>query len=167
MKPILYNENPPTKAENGLYAYVIHNEFEIRGFFGEYFFLSNGKKSPILDIENENLVYPFSENAYQAAKFESIEIRSKFQEIDFRQSITLAWELREYIKSDWQNIKLTEMKRILTQKFQNEILQKRLKDTKNRYLEETNHWKDTYWGVCDGIGGNNLGKTLMEIRNLI
>ena len=34
-------------------------------------------------------------------------------------------------------------------------------------LVEGNHWKDTYWGVCDGIGQNNLGKILMIVRDEI
>lgn len=27
-----------------------------------------------------------------------------------------------------------------------------------------NYWKDTYWGVCNGVGENHLGKLLMKIR---
>lgn len=30
---------------------------------------------------------------------------------------------------------------------------------------EGNTWGDKVWGVCDGIGENNLGKTLMRIRS--
>lgn len=32
-------------------------------------------------------------------------------------------------------------------------------------LIEGNYWHDTYWGVCEGVGENHLGKLLMEIRN--
>jgi hypothetical protein len=31
-------------------------------------------------------------------------------------------------------------------------------------LIEDNDWDDTYWGVCNGAGENNLGKLLMKIR---
>ncbi len=163
-KPILYNESPPEKAENGLYPYVVHTEDRICGFFGAYFFLSNGKKCNIEDPQDENIVYPYSENAYQASKFEHIDLKQKFQHIDYRQAIELAWELRQYIRADWDALKLAEMKRVLLQKFQNPTLQARLLETQKRYLEETNHWKDTFWGVCEGIGENHLGKMLMEIR---
>ena len=42
-----------------------------------------------------------------------------------------------------------------------------LLSTGDKYLEETNHWKDTYYGVCDGVGKNVLGKILMSVRNII
>lgn len=163
-KPILYTENQPKKGKDGLYPYVMHAEEKICGFFGTYFFLSNGKKCEIQDTQEENIVYPYSENAYQAAKFETTHIRQKFQYLDYKQAIELAWELRQYIRKDWNNSKLAEMKRVLTQKFQHHSLQKKLLETGNKYLEETNHWKDTFWGVCEGIGENNLGKILMDIR---
>ncbi len=164
IKPILYNENPPPKNEHGLYEYVIHNEEKICGFFGAYFFLSNGKKCNIQDIENPNIVYAYSENAYQASKFEDAEIKKKFQDIDYKQAILLAWELKIHIKQNWENVKIDEMKRILIQKFQYEPLCILLRNTQHKYLEETNHWKDTFWGVCGGKGENMLGKILMEIR---
>ena len=34
----------------------------------------------------------------------------------------------------------------------------------DKYIEETNHWGDVFWGVCDGVGESNLGKVLMGIR---
>jgi predicted NAD-dependent protein-ADP-ribosyltransferase YbiA (DUF1768 family) len=39
--------------------------------------------------------------------------------------------------------------------------------TGNDYLEETNTWKDSFWGVYNGIGTNWLGKILMEERERI
>jgi predicted NAD-dependent protein-ADP-ribosyltransferase YbiA (DUF1768 family) len=40
-------------------------------------------------------------------------------------------------------------------------------ETGDKYLEETNHWKDKIWGVCDGVGKNWLGKILMDVRTQI
>ncbi len=34
-------------------------------------------------------------------------------------------------------------------------------------LIEGNHWNDTFWGICNGNGENNLGKILMKIRHEI
>ena len=34
-------------------------------------------------------------------------------------------------------------------------------------LVEGNTWGDKVWGVCDGVGENNLGKTLMRIRDAL
>ena len=147
-----------------MYEYVIHTEEKICGFFGKYFFLSNGKKCAIQDEEDPNITYPYSENAYQASKFEDLNIRRQFQNIDFKEAIHLAWELKNHIRKDWESIKTQKMKSILQQKFQNAALNRLLQETQNKYLEETNHWKDTFWGACNGIGENRLGKILMEIR---
>ena len=46
----------------------------------------------------------------------------------------------------------------------NKELGKLLILTGDKYLEETNHWKDRTWGVCNGIGKNWLGIILMDIR---
>ena len=61
------------------------------------------------------------------------------------------------------------MKKLLKQKFQQgTYYAELLKNTYPRKIIEGNTWGDIYWGVCDGIGENNLGKLLMEIRqNLI
>jgi hypothetical protein len=60
------------------------------------------------------------------------------------------------------------MYRILRAKFtQNKNLRKMLVDTGDAYLEETNYWHDTFWGVYNGIGENNLGKLLMVVRDEI
>ena len=40
----------------------------------------------------------------------------------------------------------------------------RLINTGDAILIEGNTWGDTYWGVCDGVGENRLGKLLMEVR---
>ena len=47
---------------------------------------------------------------------------------------------------------------------QNPDLLQKLLDTGDAHLEETNTWKDTFWGVCKGEGQNNLGKILMSVR---
>lgn len=31
-------------------------------------------------------------------------------------------------------------------------------------LVEGNWWGDRFWGVCDGVGENRLGRCLMEVR---
>lgn len=56
------------------------------------------------------------------------------------------------------------MKDLVRQKFQHPELKKKLLKTKNATLIEGNTWGDVYWGVCNGVGENNLGKILMETR---
>lgn len=61
------------------------------------------------------------------------------------------------------------MMEIVFNKFiQNRSLKEKLLDTGNKYLEETNWWKDDFWGVDIKIGGkNNLGKILMKVRECL
>jgi len=48
----------------------------------------------------------------------------------------------------------------------NKGLRQRLIDTGDNYLEETNAWGDTFFGVDIKKGGDNrLGKILMSIRD--
>lgn len=75
------------------------------------------------------------------------------------------WGARIILQEDWSEIRLAVMKEVLESKFKNELA-KKLKATGDKYLEETNWWKDTFWG-CDYIfgGQNHLGRILMDIRS--
>ena len=66
------------------------------------------------------------------------------------------------------------MKSLLIQKFDRDLNPEnyqKLMMTGDKYLEETNYWNDIFWGVAkkdlneQGVGENNLGKLLMEIRS--
>ena len=57
------------------------------------------------------------------------------------------------------------MEDFLRQKFTDSDLKEKLLATGDAELIEGNHWGDVIWGVCNGIGENNLGKLLMNIRN--
>ena len=52
----------------------------------------------------------------------------------------------------------------LRYKFSNPDLKEKLLATGNEELVEGNWWGDQYWGICDGIGKNKLGKLLMKVR---
>jgi predicted NAD-dependent protein-ADP-ribosyltransferase YbiA (DUF1768 family) len=51
----------------------------------------------------------------------------------------------------------------------NSDLKEKLLETGDRYLEETNHWKDTTWGVdyISNEGANHLGVILMDVRSVL
>ena len=53
----------------------------------------------------------------------------------------------------------------LRQKFKYPELREQLLSTGDQELVEGNWWRDFYWGVCNGVGDNNLGKLLMKIRD--
>jgi ribA/ribD-fused uncharacterized protein len=144
---------------------VLKNSFydddNIKGLFNEYGYLSNFH---LCDIEFERDTYPSSENAFQAAKAMWAD-RDPFFTCTPQASKKLGKDLNINV-DEWNNRKLDVMYRVLMCKFsQNEDLKEKLLNTGDKYLEETNWWNDTFWGVCNGHGENQLGKVLMEVRS--
>lgn len=148
----------------------------ILGFFGDYRFLSNFW---YVEVELDGEMYPSTEHAYQAAKTLDPVERKKFrfsvlyedgEPIERTPTCGQAKRMgsKLQLRPDWEEIKVDVMRDLLTQKFLNHLdLREKLYNTGNRYLEETNHWNDTFWGVCNGKGKNVLGNLLMEIRSKI
>lgn len=135
---------------------------EIKGFFGKYRWLSNFWYAPVM---YESIIYPTNEHAYQAAKSDNPLVRSLVVAIaspfDAKK-----WGYDISLRSDWETQKRGIMKSIVSDKFnRNKHLRVWLLATGDKYLEETNTWGDTYWGVCDGNGSNHLGYILMEVRS--
>lgn len=129
-------------------------------FDGEYRFLSNFWPCPIV---MGDFVFPSTENAYQAAKYPKSE-RQQFTTC----SPAMAKKLGSRIDrpKNWDAEKLIVMRKVLERKFAPKsynLLQLSL--TSPHELIEGNTWGDVFWGVCDGIGENNLGKMLMDIRS--
>ena len=145
-----------------LYKKVMFNDDDnIKGFFEDYRFLSN---FTLGNVVFEGIEYPSSENAYQSAKTTDIDIRGNFVNITPSESKKLGRTLE--VRSDWESVKYNIMYQICLDKFtRNPDLGDKLLATGDKYLEETNYWKDVVWGVCDGVGTNWLGKILMDIRS--
>jgi N-glycosidase YbiA len=128
----------------------------IKGFSGQYRFLSNFYPSMIYK-------YPTVEHFYQAMKTHDQELRSRIA------ACTTPGEAKRMgrnldLRKDWEDIKNDVMHLGLRIKFSDSALATRLLATGDEYLEETNTWGDTYWGVCDNVGLNMLGKLLMLLR---
>ena len=131
---------------------------QTKGFFNEYSFLSNFYECT---VEYNGLFYKSSEAAYQAQKCPFI--ANKFTNISASESKKLGKHVQ--IRYDWEDVKLSIMKEIVTNKFkQNPDLLEKLISTGNAELSEENYWGDKFWGTVDGVGENHLGKILMEIR---
>lgn len=135
----------------------------INSFSGRHRFLSNFW---IVPIEFEGINYPSTEHAFQAAKTLNVEERKPVLTMTAGQakrhgrSVTL--------RADWERVKIDVMRSLLRQKFDPEKhpeLAAQLVATRPVMLEEGNHWGDRFWGVCEGVGENHLGKLLMEIRS--
>lgn len=146
-------------------------EGPILGFDGEYRWLSNfWKAEQVLDIwtgdgeQGDRIVFNSNEQWYMVNKTtvpeEAQAILAAATPGDCKRigkTVTL--------RSDWEQVKDQVMLDGLRMKFgQHADLRAKLIATGTRYLEETNTWKDTYWGVCNGVGRNMLGILLMQVR---
>lgn len=140
----------------------------IKEFQGDYRFLSNFYPSEI-DFEFRGNGFKglmraaTVEHAYQAQK-----AANSFDALRIVGASTPGWAKKLgkaiMLRPDWDAIKLGVMEELLRIKFNNPVLAKMLLATGDHELVEGNWWNDTYWGVCKGVGQNNLGKLLMEIR---
>ena len=132
----------------------------IKVFDGEYAFLSNFYERK---VEYEGITYGSSEAAFQAQKTLDIEERLQFASLTPMQSKRNGRKVA--LRPDWEGVKVLTMYEIVLAKFtQNPDLAEMLIATGDEELVEGNYWHDTFWGVCDGVGTNFLGKILMQIR---
>lgn len=133
----------------------------IYGFNSDYHFLSNFHPAT---VEYNGLIYPTTEHAYQASKTLNHSERLVISNLPFPALAKKAGK-RVKMRDDWDSIKVSVMRELLDLKFQHPYLKQQLIDTGDLYLEETNYWRDTFWGVCNGKGNNVLGNLLMELRD--
>ena len=132
-------------------------------FTDDYFFLSNFAFSP---ITYEGIKYNSVEAAFQATKTLNMNERKSFSELSPSQAKAKGRQVE--LRSDWEEIKDDIMKELIILKFvNNPEYKKKLLATGCAELIEGNTWNDTYWGVCNDMGENKLGKILMEVRNLL
>ena len=131
----------------------------ITEFKGRNFFLSNFYTAPVF---YQGIRFENNEAAFQAAKCPE---RMK----DFcglNPSRAKALGRRVKLRPDWEEVKYDIMYQVCKAKFlQNGDLLGKLIATGGAELIEGNDWGDRIWGVCNGVGENNLGKILMRIRN--
>lgn len=136
---------------------------DITSFSGQYCFLSNFFPS---GVSLDGVVYPTVEHAFQAAKSSDSLYRTA---ILANSSPGQAKSLgrRVTLRPDWESVKIPIMADLVWLKFRLPHLRTRLLATGDRQLVEGNDWNDTFWGVCNGVGRNELGKILMHTREHI
>lgn len=134
-------------------------------FDGDFAFLSNFYPSELYVRDRK---FPTVEHAYQALKSTDPSIWDVFAS-PLVGTPGHAKKLGRTIKlrPDWEEIKISIMTILVVQKFEDTELRKLLKQTGDAELIEGNWWGDTFWGVCKGVGKNNLGKILMQTRDSI
>lgn len=132
----------------------------ITSFRGEYRWLSNFH---YVDVDYKGWCYPTTEHAYQAAKCRNPEDHDRVANaLKPADAMRLGRSLPS--RDDWEQIKLQVMLDVTRSKFAWPSLGFRLLATGDAELIEGNSWRDFFWGVCDGVGENNLGKILMRVR---
>lgn len=129
----------------------------ISSFKGKYKFLSNFHNTAVFG-------YPSVEHAYHASKCANKTDQEQFKTGTAGNAKRLGRKVQ--LRADWSDaLKIKIMRDLVREKFmQHPKLAKRLLATGDDELIEGNWWKDVFWGVCDGVGKNHLGKILMGIR---
>lgn len=128
-------------------------------FKGDYFFLSNFYVAPVV---YQGIRFENNEAAFQAAKCP--ERMRDFCGLNPQRAKRLG--RRVELRPDWEAVKYDVMYQVCKAKFtQNPDLRNKLLATGDAELVEGNTWGDQVWGVCKGVGENNLGKTLMLVRS--
>ena len=128
-------------------------------FSNKYFFLSN------FYYFNGSTV----EHKFQAEKFDDQELVQKILNAKSPQKAKQLGK-SQGLKSNWDQIKIEVMYKLLLEKFAWPELQKQLLDTKKVLLVEGNYWHDNFWGSCNCHdckrikGENHLGILLMKVR---
>jgi len=131
-------------------------------FEGENRFLSNFYPSPVM---YRGIVYPSVECAFQAAKTLDTKVRAEFAQLTAAQAKSHGRRVK--LREDWESVKLEIMEILLRRKFKDSTLRAKLLATGQEQLIEGNWWHDTFWGVCNGVGENHLGRLLMRVRDEI
>ncbi len=112
----------------------------------------------------EGWSYRSTEAAYQAHKTEMWEHRYPF--VTMSPTLAMTTGRSRPVRPNWDEMKFDVMYSINLDKFtRHPELSQMLIATGDGRLIEGNTWGDIYWGVCDGIGQNNLGRILMLIRD--
>lgn len=132
----------------------------ITSFKGKYRFLSNFYPAKIL---YRNIEYPTVEHAYQAVKTVDKETRRSIASLATPGDARRAGQ-NVVLRANWGLIRVGMMDVFIRKKFMIPDLERFLLATEDRDLVEGNYWGDTFWGVCKGVGQNQLGKLLMQIR---
>lgn len=135
----------------------------ISSFEGFNEFLSNFYSC---EVEFEGRTYPSVEHAYQAAKSVKPDIRRRMAEMA-TPGKAKRFGNRIELRQGWDSMRTEVMMKVLRSKFSDPELAQCLLDTGTEELIEGNNWGDTFWGVCNSKGENNLGRLLMQLREEI
>lgn len=147
----------------------------IAEFRGPYAYMSNFFMHP---VEWDGRSWPSNEHLYQARKISPLHpnalelqeiIRTSGDAYDAKKCGRYL-DKKGLTRPDWhvgnEPYKLTVMREAVALKFpaRDSLLTQALVETHPQRLVEGNWWGDTFWGVCEGVGKNWLGRLLMSRR---
>lgn len=127
-------------------------------FRGNYAFLSNMYEYP---VDFNGYIYKCAEAAFQAQKCP--ERSAEFVNLNGVEAKRLGKTV--HLRDDWEQNKVEIMANIIVNKFYPAHLRFALFSTGDTPLVEDNTWGDKFWGRCNGVGENMLGRVLMYVRN--
>jgi len=142
----------------------------IPNFHGQYRWLSNFALSPVL---LDGQTYPTVEHAYQASKTVIEEERALIIQAPSPGRAKKMGRPKDKggiltLRKDWcEDFQLKTMRELLQQKFSMSPWRELLLETGDAELIEGNTWGDFYWGKVNGVGKNQLGFLIMQIRKKI
>lgn len=132
----------------------------ITSFTGKHRFLSNFYPAA---VTYAGVIFPTVEHAYQASKSAKPADHLRIAALPSAGQAKRAGRKLD-IRHDFERDKLLSMFYLLLLKFKDNDLRALLLATGDAELVEGNTWGDIYWGICDGVGENQLGKALMSVR---
>lgn len=117
----------------------------------------------------QNISYPTSENFYQAMKLnkDDIDNRKFIASLPPHKAKTELRKKKYQIRENWEKCRIPVMRYILEYKFSPGTSWHGKLVSTDDYIVEWTTWGDIFWGkdIDTGLGENNLGKLLMEIRD--
>jgi N-glycosidase YbiA len=121
------------------------------------------------EIQMGGEIWPTSEHYYQAQKFTGTRDHHLCQQIQQASSPELAAAIGRnpihVVRKDWHELKTAIMYKVVFTKFKSHADLKKLLLSTGEELIIENSPTDSYWGCGpDGLGQNQLGKVLMQIR---
>jgi ribA/ribD-fused uncharacterized protein len=133
----------------------------IQSFTGKYGWLSNFEACV---ITYTGVMYATTEHAYQAQKTRDPMWHAKIASaVGPRQAKFYGRQCP--MRPDWDKIKDGVMLDVTRLKYAHRAYREALLNTGDVEIIEGNYWNDTYWGVCNGVGQNKLGKIIMHVRD--
>jgi ribA/ribD-fused uncharacterized protein len=138
----------------------------VRYFAGEYAFLSNFYRCPIL---LDGIEYPTVEHAYQSAKTTHPNWRHTIRQCSTAVAARVMGHAlpKSVFRKEWDTLRLDVMYELVQYKFfAHDDLRSALLSTGDLELIEGNLGRDDFWGIIwpQGVGENHLGKIIMRVR---